>query len=302
MFPLPFATLGEIISHRRLYLIGIVLFTLVIAQLCVVSLAHHAGVVEGGGVGAAPMMSVNTTLVRLIYPKRFWGAGWVSMPRWWQWPRWPVRPSLAASWQWRSGPGCLLSMCPSVCWVFLSRRYLPDNPVKVHNHHFDFVGSVLSVFTFGLMMVTVESLSHGWGAFPLQCWPFCLFCRLSVCSQPVAQALPILPLRPWCIPIFSLSVLTSICSFVAQMLAMIALPSICSADTWHIPRCGGTGHDFVAGGHHGGGARGWLSGRAYPCRGDGCGGFVRCRVGFFCWLFAVGGSHVWYLFAYGIVV
>ena len=70
MFLLPFATLGEIISYRRLYLIGIVLFTLS-SLSCALSVSLTMLVLSRvvQGVGAALMMSVNTTLVRLIYPK-----------------------------------------------------------------------------------------------------------------------------------------------------------------------------------------------------------------------------------------
>ena len=227
MFLLPFATLGEIISYRRLYLIGIVLFTLS-SLSCALSVSLTMLVLSRvvQGVGAALMMSVNTTLVRLIYPKRFLGRGLgvnaavVAVAS-------VAGPSIAGSilavaqWPWLFA----VNVPIGVLGFFLSRRYLPDNPVKVHNHHFDFVGSVLSVFTFGLMMVTVESLSHGWGCLPTSVLAFLfIFAAFLFVRNQWHKPFPILPFDLLRIPIFSLSVLTSICSFVAQMLAMIALP------------------------------------------------------------------------------
>src|SRR5437868_13356292 len=66
---LPLAALGDIIGYRRIYLPGMLLFTL--ASLAC-SLSHTltllalARVMQG--FGAAGIMSVNTALIRFIYP------------------------------------------------------------------------------------------------------------------------------------------------------------------------------------------------------------------------------------------
>ena len=52
---------------------------------------------------------------------------------------------------------------------------------------------------------------------------FCVVGYLFVRSQ-LRKPYPLLPFDLLRIPIFSLSVFTSICSFVAQMLALVALP------------------------------------------------------------------------------
>src|ERR1700730_10312864 len=73
---LPLASLGEIIGYRRVYLAGLLLFTLASA-FC--ALAHTlvlltvARVVQG--FGAAGIMSVNMALVRFTYPPRKLGRG-----------------------------------------------------------------------------------------------------------------------------------------------------------------------------------------------------------------------------------
>src|ERR1700757_1595063 len=73
---LPLASLGEIIGYRRVYLAGLLLFTLASA-FC--ALAHTlvlltvARIIQG--FGAAGIMSVNMALVRYIYPRALLGRG-----------------------------------------------------------------------------------------------------------------------------------------------------------------------------------------------------------------------------------
>jgi DHA2 family multidrug resistance protein-like MFS transporter len=68
--------LGEIIGYRRVYLSGLVLFTLT-SLFCALShtlaLLTIARVVQG--FGAAGIMSVNAALVRFTYPHRMLGRG-----------------------------------------------------------------------------------------------------------------------------------------------------------------------------------------------------------------------------------
>ena len=73
---LPLAALGDIIGYRRVYLAGLVLFTIA-SLLC--SLSHSltmlavARVIQG--FGGAGIMSVNSALIRFIYPGRMLGRG-----------------------------------------------------------------------------------------------------------------------------------------------------------------------------------------------------------------------------------
>src|ERR1700737_3501088 len=73
---LPLASLGEIVGYRRVYLAGLLLFTLA-SLFC--ALAHTlllltlARILQG--FGAAGIMSVNMALVRYIYPRDLLGRG-----------------------------------------------------------------------------------------------------------------------------------------------------------------------------------------------------------------------------------
>src|ERR1700735_878559 len=73
---LPFASLGEIIGYRRVYIWGLAVFT-VASLLCALSWSlptlTAARIIQG--FGASGLMSVNTALIRFIYPSRSLGRG-----------------------------------------------------------------------------------------------------------------------------------------------------------------------------------------------------------------------------------
>src|SRR3954469_13981884 len=73
---LPLAALGEIVGHSKVYLGGLVLFTLA-SLLCACAWSLDSLVIARGlqGLGAAGAVSVNTALVRFAYPTRILGRG-----------------------------------------------------------------------------------------------------------------------------------------------------------------------------------------------------------------------------------
>src|ERR1700760_1891219 len=73
---LPFGALGEVIGHERLYLAGLLLFTLAsLACACAWSLPTLLAARALQGLGAGGILSVNTALVRFVYPGRLEGRG-----------------------------------------------------------------------------------------------------------------------------------------------------------------------------------------------------------------------------------
>src|SRR6202048_3385001 len=73
---LPLGALGEIVGHQRIYLGGLLLFTL--ASLgCALAWSLPTLLVARAlqGLGASGIMSVNTALVRFVYPRRMLGHG-----------------------------------------------------------------------------------------------------------------------------------------------------------------------------------------------------------------------------------
>ena len=73
---LPLGALGEIVGHQRIYIGGLLLFTL--ASLgCALAWSLPSLLVARTlqGLGASGLMSVNTALVRFVYPSRMLGRG-----------------------------------------------------------------------------------------------------------------------------------------------------------------------------------------------------------------------------------
>ena len=140
-------------------------------------------------------------------------------------PRWG--PTLAAailsmaSWHWLFA----INIPIGIAAVWLSMRFLPYNPVRLSDRRFDWRDGVMNALTFGLLIASVEGFSHGLDPRIVACGAsaFCVVGYLFVRSQ-LRKPYPLLPFDLLRIPIFSLSVFTSICSFVAQMLALVALP------------------------------------------------------------------------------
>src|ERR1700678_68348 len=74
---LPLGALGEIVGHRRIYLGGLLLFTLAsLGCACAWSLPTLLIARVLQGLGASGLMSVNSALIRFIYPNRMLGRGY----------------------------------------------------------------------------------------------------------------------------------------------------------------------------------------------------------------------------------
>jgi DHA2 family multidrug resistance protein-like MFS transporter len=222
---LPLASLGDIIGYRRVYLAGLLLFTLA-SLLCALSntlvLLALARVVQG--FGAAGIMSVNTALVRFIYPHRLLGRGIginalvVAVSA-------TIGPTLAAgilataTW-----PYLFVVNIPfGIAAVAVGLRALPHTP---RGHHaFDWQSALMSAITFGLGIAAIDSVGHG--EMPLLYLSEALIAGIA-CIALVRRQLttpsPLLPVDLLRIPVFALSICTSVASFCAQMLAFVALP------------------------------------------------------------------------------
>ncbi|WP_309228613.1 MFS transporter [Roseomonas sp. KE2513] len=222
---LPLAALGEIVGYRRIYLSGLVVFT--IASLaCALSGSFEALVASRAiqGFGAAGLMSVNSALVRFIQPRALLGRGLGFNA---------MVVSTAAA----AGPtaaGLILSVA-TWPWIFainlpfglltlvIAWRSLPESPRG--KHRFDALSAVLSAATFGLLILGLDALAHGGSAASaLPQIAVGLLAGAWLVRRQTGNPRPLLPLDLLRIPIFSLSIGTSLLSFMAQMLAFASLP------------------------------------------------------------------------------
>ncbi len=221
---LPLASLGEITGYRRIYRIGLAVFTL--ASLgCALSgslgLLALARVVQG--VGAAGVMSVNAALVRYIYPRHMLGRGIgvvalvVAVSA-------AVGPTVAAailsvaSWPWLFAVNV-----PTGVATMLAARALPRTPRS--GGRFDYLSALLNALFFGLLILAVDGLGHG-GRAPYVALAFggAAVAGVALVVRQLPQPAPLLPVDLLRIRVFALSIATSVCSFAAQMLAYVAIP------------------------------------------------------------------------------
>lgn len=129
---LPLSFLGDMVGYRRIYKIGLVVFiftSLACALSRSLEMLTFARVAQG--LGGAALMSVNTALIRLIYPQRFLGRGMginsfvVAVSS-------AAGPTIAAailslaSWQWLF----LINVPLGIVAFILAMRFLPPNSAR----------------------------------------------------------------------------------------------------------------------------------------------------------------------------
>ena len=222
---LPLASLGEIYGYRRVYQAGLVVFTIA-SLFCALSGSLFsltlARVIQG--FGAAGIMSVNGALVRFIYPRRWIGRG-VGLNATIGSIASALGPTVAAG---------ILSVAPWP-WLFavnlplgaiaipIALRHLPTTPLS--GAPFDSGSALVSALTFGLLITAVAGLGHGESLDNVGAELFLTVgLGFVLVARQMARSAPLLPIDLLRIPIFALSVATSICSFIAQAMALVSLP------------------------------------------------------------------------------
>jgi len=222
---LSFASFGDIFGYRRVYRFGLVLYT---AAALISATAGSLEILILGralqALGAAGLMSVNTALVRYTYPRRQLGRGIavvalvVSVSS-------AAGPSVAAAilaigpWPWLFA----VNVPIGVAAFLLSLRYLPYTPPS--KHRFDLWSAGLCAVMFATLISGINGLGHQ-QALPWVCGEFAaaLVSGWLLVRRQLSQAMPLLPVDLFRRPVFSLSVSTSVCSFVAQGIAFVSLP------------------------------------------------------------------------------
>jgi len=224
---LPLAALGEIITYRRVFQAGLLLFVVASAGCTFArSLPMLAAARAIQGLGAAGVMSVNGAVVRYTYPHRLLGRGVglnalvISIAA-------VIGPSIASailavgSWPWLFAVNLPVgAVAMAVAWYAL-----PESPRG--GHRFDGVSAVLNVLAFGLVVIGVDLITRGSGA---AVWLGGLVLAGGVLSGVIlvrrsfSRPRPMVPIDLLRSRTFSLTVTSSIASFAAQALAFVSLP------------------------------------------------------------------------------
>ena len=224
MLMLPLASLGEIVGYRRVYRVGLAVFTF--ASLgCALSdsilTLSSARVIQG--IGAASVLSVNSALVRYIYPARELGRG-IGIIAFVVAVSAAAGPTVAAGilsiapWPWLFAVNV-----PIGIGVLILSRKLPRAPRS--GRRFDVPSALLNALFFGLLIVGIDSIGHGERPiYAVLAFAGAAISCVALVRRQLPQASPLLPVDLLRIPMFALSIATSICSFAAQMLAYVSIP------------------------------------------------------------------------------
>jgi DHA2 family multidrug resistance protein-like MFS transporter len=222
---LPLASLGEIYGYKRIFQIGVVVFTcasLACALSSTLGQLTFARVIQG--CGAAGEMSVTGALIRFAYPRARLGRG-LALNALVVAGSTAAAPSIAsailavAHWEWLFAINVPIGVaCFAVAW-----SALPLSPRS--SMRFDIVSALLSALTFGVGMVGIMGLTHGHGtALAIGEIAVGVIAGVFLVRGQLSRKEPLLPIDLLRIPLFRLSIMTSVFSFCAQMLAFVAIP------------------------------------------------------------------------------
>ena len=222
---LPLGALGEIVGHERIYLGGVLLFTLAsLGCACAWSLPSLLVARTLQGLGASGIMAVNAALVRFVYPTHMLGRGFgynalvVGTA-------FTLGPTIASAilavgtWPWLFAIN--IPFGAIALWIGL--KTLPRTPRAVHA--FDFLSAGLTASCLGLFIIGIGSAAH-------EAAPALVAIELAAAvllgwlltRRHADHPAPMLPIDLFRRPMFALSAATSVCSFAVQGLAFVSLP------------------------------------------------------------------------------
>jgi DHA2 family multidrug resistance protein-like MFS transporter len=222
MFLLPAAALGEGRGLRRIFILGVALFTAA-SGLCAVSpsLAWLVAARFLQGFGSAAVMALGVGLLRHVYPPRLLGRGLgtnalvIALSA-------AAGPAIGAAilsvadWPWLFAVNL-----PVGAFVLLTARHLPNPPGTGRRP--DLASIALNAGLFGPLVLGVDRLSTAPGQ-GLALIAVALACLLLLLRRELPRPAPLIPLDLLRLPPFGLGVLASVCCFTGQMAATVALP------------------------------------------------------------------------------
>ena len=187
---------------------------------------NNGGIAVLQGIGGACTMSINTALLRIIFPSNRLGRVMAANA---------VIVAVTAA----SGPalgGAILSV-GHWSWIFLMNiplglvalfigwKLLPQNPSSQTVYKLDGQSVVLNAVFFGLLIYTIEQMSHdGFSTLLVLQMVVTVIVGITYIRRQLQISMPILPVDLFRIPLFSLSIGCSIVCFTSQMLALVSLP------------------------------------------------------------------------------
>ncbi len=221
---LVFAALSELVSRRRIYVTGVIVFTLAsLGSALSISLESLLIFRALQGVGAAATLSIGPSLYRSIFPSRLLGSA-LGLS------------ALVVACGYAAGPaigGAILSVAD---WPWLFALHLPLGAVAVmfawkalprepgRRGSFDLAGALLSVTMLSGFFLAMDGIGHGMPAGQLAAWlGLAVVAALLFLRRQRRATYPLMPLTIFAERRFSLALAAQGFSFVGQGLAFVAL-------------------------------------------------------------------------------
>jgi DHA2 family multidrug resistance protein-like MFS transporter len=222
---LPLGALGEIVGYKRIYLGGLLLFTIAsLGCACAWSLPTLLIARVLQGLGASGLMSVNSALIRFVYPNRMLGRGY-GYNAMVVGTAFTFGPTVASSilafgtWPWLFSVNIPFGLVA----IAIGMRTLPPTPRAEHG--FDFLGALLAAGCLGLVILGIGSAAHkaspGLVSAELVAG---IMLGLILIRRQADHPAPMLPIDLFRRPMFALSAATSVCSFAIQGIGFVSLP------------------------------------------------------------------------------
>ncbi len=227
MLLLPVSSVGDLYSYKKTFLTGVVIFT-VSSGLCAMAQTFTMIVVARAiqGIGAACVMGVNIALVRLIYPREILGRGMalnamcIAIAT-------AAGPTIAGAilsvttWHWLF----LINVPLGIIAFFIGWKLLPHNPVVENKPRFDWISAVENMIVFGLIFYALGNFTRK-GDVALSAIMLVVGIAIGVfyLRRQFSHTQPLLPVDLFKNSMYTMSIATSVCSFIAQNVTMIALP------------------------------------------------------------------------------
>jgi DHA2 family multidrug resistance protein-like MFS transporter len=223
---LPMAALGESIGFRKVFSIGLVIFSaasLACAYSGSLPLLAASRIVQG--IGGAALMSIAGALVRFIMPAKFLGRGIagiavvVAVSG-------AAGPTIAAAilavttWHWLF----LINVPLGIICYAVGRFTLPETPAS--GKPLDFGSILLNALAIGPLIAGLSSIGTRGAPWELPAGLIALGIvgGYFLIRRQRHEKAPMLPVDLFRIRAFRLAIVASITSFTAQMLAAVSLP------------------------------------------------------------------------------
>ena len=176
------------------------------------------------GLGASGIMSVNTALVRFVYPGRMLGRGF-------------GHNALVVATAFTFGPSIASAILALGPWPWLFAVNIPFGLIAIGigfamlpktpraDHGFDFLGAVLATACLGLFITGISSAAHNLSPVVVTAEIVsALVLGIVLMRRHADHPAPMLPIDLFSRPMFALSAATAVCSFAVQGLAFVSLP------------------------------------------------------------------------------